>query len=422
MVVHEEIKMEYRISNEEKLYLRELAKKQIEYAKLPVMEERARNWVNLNTGKPFIPPIIVETWTFDPYILPDSIFKCNNPAARNIEYVLLKNIREHELINDDKVMPGVFHVDYLVDIDYFGVPVDEIHARDQYGDEIAFVYNHPINDLEKEFYKLKSVSIKNNKPETEKLVSFTHDVLGDIIPVKMRGQPPIVGLTWHAVQLMGMEALFLAIYDQPEAVHKLMRYLTDNLKSVLQFLETEGLLTHNTGNNDIGLGSYGFLGGPPKNGNATLKEVWAWVEAEETSPISPEMFKEFFLPYVKEVAGLIGFVYYGCCEPLQNVWPAIIKAIPNIKKVSISPFCDEQIMGDYLRGTNVVFSRKPCSNYLGVKGCWDEEQWRNHIRQTARAARGCQYEIIMRDLYRIDSLESVKNAVEIAREEILNSL
>jgi len=414
--------MEYRISREEKLYLRELAKKQMEYAKLPVMEERARNWVSLNTGKPFVPPIVVESWTFDPYILPACVYKCENPAARDIEYVLLKNIREHELINDDKVMPDVFHVDNIVDIDYFGVPVDEIHVRDQYGDEIAYKYDHPIHDLEKDLCILKSTSILNNKSETEERIAYTQDILGDIIPVQVRGQPPIVGLTWHAVKLMGMEALFLAIYDQPDAVHRLMRYLTDSFITVLRFYETEGLLTSNTGNNDIGLGSYGFLEDLPEKGSTTLKDVWAWVEAEETSPVSPEMFEEFFLPYIKEVAALIGFVYYGCCEPLQDVWPSIIKAIPNIKKVSISPFCDEHLMGDFLRGTNIVFSRKPSSNYLGVSGSWDEEQWRNHIRQTTHAARGCQYEIIMRDLYRIDSLESVKNAVEITREEIFNAL
>jgi len=66
-------------------HLRELAKKQMEYARLPVMERRAQNWLRLNTGKPAIPPVVVEAWSFEPDLLPSTIFRCESEAGREIE-------------------------------------------------------------------------------------------------------------------------------------------------------------------------------------------------------------------------------------------------------------------------------------------------------------------------------------------------
>jgi hypothetical protein len=74
-------------------------------------------------------------------------------------------------------------------------------------------------------------------------------------------------------------------------------------------------------------------------------------------------------------------------------------------------------MGELLRGTGVVFSRKPRANYLGVAKSLDEEAWRAHIDETFSAAQGNPCEVIMRDIYQVPSLETVRRAVVIAREE-----
>ncbi|MBI2505709.1 MAG: hypothetical protein HYW07_21050, partial [Candidatus Latescibacteria bacterium] len=63
--------MKWDLPNNERLYLRELARKQAEYAALPVMAERKQMWYDLNDGKPEVrPPVVIETGTFDRDFMP----------------------------------------------------------------------------------------------------------------------------------------------------------------------------------------------------------------------------------------------------------------------------------------------------------------------------------------------------------------
>ena len=72
-------------------------------------------------------------------------------------------------------------------------------------------------------------------------------------------------------------------------------------------------------------------------------------------------------------------------------------------------------MGEALKGTNVIYSRKPSPNYLGV-GSFDEEAFTSHIKKTIRAARGCHAEILFRDIYTLtDDNTKAGRAVEIVR-------
>jgi hypothetical protein len=58
-------------------------------------------------------------------------------------------------------------------------------------------------------------------------------------------------------------------------------------------------------------------------------------------------------------------------------------------------------MGDALRGSNVIYSRKPFPNYIGV-GDFDPQAYAAHIAETLDAARGCELEIIYRDIYALN--------------------
>ena len=77
------------------------------------------------------------------------------------------------------------------------------------------------------------------------------------------------------------------------------------------------------------------------------------------------------------------------------------------------------MIGERLRGTSIVYSRKPDPNRLGVDVELREEAWRAHIRATLEAARGVSLEFIIRDVYTVHgNLAKARRAVEIAREEI----
>ena len=128
------------------------------------------------------------------------------------------------------------------------------------------------------------------------------------------------------------------------------------------------------------------------------------------------MFGEFVYPYYEKTARLFGKVYWGCCEPVDKIWDDYISRLPNLAKVSISAWCDEEVMGEKLKDSPVIYSRKPSPNFVGVPEVFDEEAFAAHIRKTARAARDCNVEIIMRDIYTLKGdRKRAKRAVDIAR-------
>jgi hypothetical protein len=78
--------MEWYIPDDERTYLRDLAKRQAEYAALPIMAAREQMWYDLNEGRPGArPPVVVETWTFDRDFMPESLFRCDSKAGRTVE-------------------------------------------------------------------------------------------------------------------------------------------------------------------------------------------------------------------------------------------------------------------------------------------------------------------------------------------------
>ena len=76
-------------------------------------------------------------------------------------------------------------------------------------------------------------------------------------------------------------------------------------------------------------------------------------------------------------------------------------------------------MGEALRGTDIVYSRKPDPNLLGVDVKLNEDGWRKHIRKTLDATKDVLVEIIIRDVYTVHGdLPKARRAVELAREEV----
>jgi hypothetical protein len=421
--------MEWTMSNNERTYLRELAARQAEYATLPVMQARKQMWYALNDNDPAPsecrarPPVIVETWTFDRDFLPDDVFHCTSAVGHSIERQLLRNVRNHELIDDDKVIPDTYDISWFVDIDEMGVRIDRETVQDAQGVETGYRFLHPIQDLERDLSKLQPAVCHVDRERTMAWKAFLEDLLGDLLPVCIRtGIYGPTMLTHRVVELMGMQAYLLAMMDTPEAVHRLMAYLSDNALRVMRWAETEGLLRLNNGNQDSFGSSYNFtteLPAPGLNGGPVrLCDMWGATNSQETVGISPQMFHEFCYPYYRDVCEPVGLLYYGCCEPAHPFWEDISK-LPHLKKVSISRWCDQPFMGEALQGTGIVFSRKPNPNYLSVDERLDEEAWADHIAETLDAARSVPVEFIVRDVYTVHgNLGNARRAVEVARQEI----
>lgn len=416
--------MEWNLPETERTYLRELARKQAAYAALPVMAQRKRMWNDLNDGLPGArPPVVIETWTFDRDFLPASVFRCTSALGRRIEGQLLRNLRNHELIDDDKVMPDFFEIGWFTDIDELGVKIESETIPDSQGINTGYAYHYAITDMDRDLEKLKPAVCKVDKPRTLAYQAFLTELFDGLLPVQITtGTFGCAMLTQRVIQLMGMEAFFMAMYDTPDKVHELMAFLRDNCLRVMHWAESEGLLRVNNGNQQSFGTSYNFTHTLPaadfRGPAARLCDMWSAANSQETVGISTPMFNEFGFPYYRDVCAPMGRLYYGCCEPSDTFWEDI-RRLPHLSKVSVNRWTNERFMGAALAGSGIVFSRKPDPNLLGVHEALDESAWSSHIRQTLEATRGTLLEIIIRDVYTVHgNLNKPRRAVELARQEI----
>lgn len=146
--------------------------------------------------------------------------------------------------------------------------------------------------------------------------------------------------------------------------------------------------------------------------------MWGSANSQESIGISPEMYNEFCFPSYRDACAPLGQLYYGCCEPVHPFWEDV-RRLPNLKKVSVPRWCDQRLVAEALRGSGIVFSRKPDPNFLSVDQTLDEAAWAAHIRQTLELTRGVQVEFIVRDVYTLHGdLGNARRAVQIARREI----
>lgn len=416
---------DFDITLEEKEYLRGLAKKQLEYSKLPIMEERKMLWYNHNSLKGERPPVIMEIKYCLEDILPEP--KCTSPAAIEIEKNILTHTVNHELVDDDKVVPDYYTAYWKIDMKEFGIELKTTHADDGNGKQVGYAIEYPIIDLEEDLSKLKPSIYSVDREYTENWVNFVNETIGDILPVKIKLDP---SYNWYAspskkaVHMMGLENMMFAIMDYPEEFHALYEFMTDDVLEHMKWLEKEGLLFVNNENDYAGSGSYGFTHELPseeckKSGTVTIKDMWWNLNSQETVGVSPDMYGEFFYPYYYKLAKEFGMVYYGCCEPMHDIWDDYISKLPGLRKVSINPWTDEEYMGQALRGGNVIYSRKPSPNFIALDKPLDEEAFRQHIEKTLIAAKGCHLEFICRDVYALyGNRTKLGRAVKIIREEI----
>jgi len=422
MVTVSQPRSDFAIETQDRTYLRELARKMAEYAGLPIMEERRQAWRAHNALRGKKPMLVMEENSFAPDFLPP--LRLRGEAAR-LEDQLLRAILNHEVTGDDKVVPGGIEIPWEIHRREFDLDLKRTHAADQTGREVGYAEEHPIQDLARDFHLLKPSVHSVNRERTFQRVRFAEEILGDLLPVRIIND----SLRWFVTpsrmvnSLMGTEGFMLAMIDNPDEMHALYRFLQEDMTRFLDWQEQEGLLVLNNGNDYAGAGSFGFTDELPKSeaalsGRPKKGDLWFNMNSQETVSISAAMYEEFIHPCYAAMAEQCGLVYFGCCEPVHPIWDRCVSKLHGLRKVSVSAWCDEAFMGERLRGSRVIYSRKPNPTLLGV-GAFDPERFRAHIAHTLEAAKGCQTEIIFRDIYSLcGEKDRAGRAIRIARELI----
>lgn len=403
------------IDQNDRKVLADLSKRYQEIAEDDVMAKRKDLWRSLHDLSPKRPMILFEPFSLEAY-LSDYTFQCRDEELRNVEARLLYQIRQFEQLDDDIVLEPYFRIGWWgsnikATSNVYGDVVIEEHGAHQ--PSMAYLSNFPIKTPD-DIKKLQPRRFVIDKTPSLDLKERLEDIFKDALPVRLanydnfvptNGNQPFtgnnfIGITWDLFKLIGADNMMFWIYDHPEAVHSICRFLTDDRKNFYQFMLREGLLESNTDNQFAGPSSYGYVSELPQVGSKKkigLKDLWGWPESQEAQPFSPAMFNEFFLPYIAEVANDFGLTYYGCCENVTDRFEHIAKALPNLRTVSISGWSDMKKAGQYL-GKKYVCSRKPVPAYVSTESAnWDLVT--KEAKETSKAMQGGSVEIIFRDAY-----------------------
>ena len=399
--------------------LRGLARRVKEISQDPIMEERRRLWLKHNSLRGERTMILAETGGVLDELVPVSLLKCQEDWARGLERGLLNTIFMYENVKDDFVVEPFIAYNWHLQISDFGVQSKRQTTTNE-GKLASYRWEPPIKNLSEDFGKLRHRTFGVNRESTMEWKATLEEVFGGVLDVRRRGGFWwTMGMTWTAIDLVGLEGLMLAMCDDPDGLHRLMAFLRDDHLALLDYVEKEGLLSLNNRNDYIGSGSVGYTVELPQAGlkpmqPIRIKDLWGLSESQETVGVSPGMFAEFIFPYQLPVIERFGLSYYGCCEPIHSRWDSIGK-IPNLRKVSVSPWADEKFFGRELAG-KYVYCRKPNPALISSQR-FDEAEICGDLRRTVKAARGCHLEIVMKDMHTVaDQPWRLGRWVEMARE------
>jgi hypothetical protein len=404
--------------------LRGLFQRKVEIAQDPIMAERRQLWAQHASLRPQRPMILAETCGVLDELVPVSSLQCQEDWARGMERGLRELIFRCEQVKDDWVVEPRITWQWDVTIGDYGVQTELVRGQNE-GKLGSYHWDPPIQDLDRDFDKLHFRALSVDREKSLAWRDFLHDHFGDILPVEFRASYWwTTGLTWNAINLIGLVPLMMAMYDNPAGLHHLMAFLRDECLHLMDWFEQEALLSPNNEDDYVGSGSIGYTNALPRPGwkqgdPVRIADLWGLSESQETVGVSPRLFEEFVFPYQLPVISRFGLSYYGCCEPVHTRIH-IIKQIPNLRRISVSPWCDQQIMAQEC-GRKIIFCRKPNPTLISTK-TFDEDAIRQDIRTTLEAAQQCALELVMKDVHTLNNQTArLGRWVQIAREEISNA-
>jgi hypothetical protein len=191
----------------------------------------------------------------------------------------------------------------------------------------------------------------------------------------------------------------LDLVERPALVHAAVERMVDAWLTELDQFEALNLLSLDANNTRIGSGGYGYTRSLP-GANCDPNRVrppnmWGCSNAQIFSEVSPRMHWDFALQHDLRWLSRWGLTYYGCCEPLDGK-AELLRKIPNLRKVSVTPWCQTQRAVETI-GPHWVMSRKPNPAVLAQEH-WNPAQARQDLRDFLATARGCHVEFIMKDI------------------------
>jgi len=384
------------ITTEEKSILRELAKKFAQEAAKEVNHERRERARRINELSEERPIVWMEEIPWNEINVNDELtLRCSHPFARTMEQHFRRELFRWEHFQADHILDPAFPVNKVYSNSGYGIDISENVVKT---DDENHIVSHHYNDVlqtEEDIEKLHAPEIIPDPKADEMHMNMALDVLDGIMPVELRGMNYIYYAPWDFIaRLRGANNVLLDLALRPDFMHAIIRKFTEIKTEEVNTYEKYGLLENKCINLHCTPGFSEVL--EKENYEPVTKGMWFRQTAQLFGSVSPEMYNEFDIEYSKELRDRFGYVYFGCCEPLDNVIP-YLKKVPNMRKIGCSPWanvesCAEQIGRDY------VLSRKPNPAY--VSGVIDCEVVKKELVDTIKACRKnhCAFDYTLKDI------------------------
>ena len=392
---------DFSISQEDKKILRELARKKAEIAKMDIQKEKISLWKRLNSLEEVRPLIWINEIPWN-----EMDYNSELTLQTSTEFSRFLELRLRRLLYSWKHMPADMVIEdnmicymYIVTTG-FGIGEDVIIAEtDKTSDVYSRKFNPQFED-EDDIEKIKFPKIIHDLKKADKMFESMGDVFSGILNVEKRGIPGFIFNPWdELIRWYGVQKAMEDLILKPDYIHKIMRKLTDAYLSMVEQHEKLGALALNNGNYRIVTGGLGFTDELPQKdfdpAHIRPIDMWGGGMAQIFSDVSPDMHYEFALQYEIELMEKFGLNYYGCCEPLDNKID-ILKKIPNLRKISMSPWVDLETAADKM-GKDFVFSYKPIPSVFAGDS-WDSVSIKKKLKKDLSILKDCIVEVIMKDI------------------------
>ena len=326
--------------------------------------------------------------------------QCVGPWARDVETGLQQTLYQWRHLPADMVLS-----------DYISSPICYHSTGVGIGEEVHIVRTDPANGVvsrefvpqiveEKDIEKIRMPQVDADPLATQREFEVRQRVFGDILPVRKEGIKHIWYTPWdQLIRLWGVEQAMMDLILRPDMVHAAVARFAAACNHELDQFEALGLLSPGNDNTRVGSGGYGYtdeLPGPDFDpAHVKAHNLWGCSNAQIFSSVSPEMHWEFAIQHDLPYLSRWGLNYYGCCEPLDFKMD-IIRRIPRLRKVSMSPWVNPQRAAQAV-GKDFVFSLKPNPAPLA------EDRWRlgavrEDLKRILDQIGGCHVEIILKDI------------------------
>ncbi len=379
--------------------IRELARAWAEIAALPVQEEKRGLWRRLNDLRPVRPMLAISQLPWHELDVDgELVLKSEDPFLQDIERELRRTLYLWKHLPADMVIEPYLEMPTTILGTGFGMVSDEeLSVTDPTGDVFGHAYHNQLR-TEEDIRKIRMPKVRIDEARTRWVEEMASEALGGILPVRMTGITGFFALWDRLTEWMSPEAILFDLVDRPEFIHAIMeRYTAVNIALVDQ-LEALGLFEpaqtsiHCSPAYTGELPALGFDQERPR-----AKDSWACGMAQIFATVSPAMHEEFEVNYVKRIYERFGLVYYGCCEGLHDRID-IVRKIPNVRKISCSPWCDIDLASEAI-GRDYVASSKPSPVWLASESPdWREMEKELRLALAACRRSGTPVEFILKDV------------------------